>query len=78
MFLSETIRMLKLEIPKIVPVKLNIIVESWRHVENYRIYEADAIQIASLRSINASEFYTADRKLCEIAGNEGIKAICLD
>jgi predicted nucleic acid-binding protein len=55
-----------------------MVVESWRLIENYRIYEADAIQIASLRSVNASEFYTADRKLCEIAGNEGIKAICLD
>jgi predicted nucleic acid-binding protein len=54
-----------------------MIVESWRLIENCRIYEADAIQIASLRSINASEFYTADKKLCEIAGKEGIKAICL-
>jgi len=78
MFLSETIRMLKLEILKIVPVKLSIVVESWRLIENYHIYEADAIQIASLRSINASEFYTADKKLCEIVGKEGIKAICLD
>jgi len=62
MFLSETIRMLKLGLLKIVPLKLDIITESWRIIEKYNIYEADAIQITSAKYIKASEFYTADKK----------------
>ena len=78
MFLSETIRMLKLGILKIVPIRLSIVVESWRIIENYHIYEADALQIASAKHIKASELYTADKKLCEIASKEGIKVICIE
>jgi len=78
MFLSETIRMLKLGILKIVPLKLSIVVESWRIIEKHHIYEADAIQIVSAMHIKASELYTADKRLCEIADEEGIKVICIE
>jgi predicted nucleic acid-binding protein len=74
MFLSETIRMPKLGILKIVPIRLSIVVESWRIIENY----ADALQIASAKHIRASELYTADKKLCEIAGKESVKVICIE
>jgi len=75
MFLSETIRMLRLGLLKIVPLKLNIITESWRIIEKHNIYEADAIQITSAKYIKASELYTADKKLCDIAIEEGVKAV---
>jgi len=77
MFLSETIRMLRLGLLKIVPLKLDIITESWRIVEKYSIYEADAIQITSAKYVKASEFYTADKELCDIAVKEGVKAVCI-
>jgi len=77
MFLSETIRMLRLGLLKIVPLRLNIVTESWKIIEKHHIYEADAIQIASAKHIKALELYTADKKLCDIASKEGIKVVCI-
>jgi len=77
MFLSETIRMSRLGLLKIIPLRLNIVIESWKIVEKHDIYEADAIQIASAKHIKASEFYTADKKLCDIASKEGVKVVCM-
>lgn len=76
-FIGETLRMLKLRILRIVPVKASIVVESWRLVEKYHVYQADAIQVASSREVNAEEFYTGDKTLCAIAELEGLKQVCL-
>jgi predicted nucleic acid-binding protein len=77
MFLSETVRMLRLGLLKIVPLRLSIVSESWKIVEKHNIYEADAIQIASAKHIKASELYTADKKLCDVASKEGVKVVCI-
>uniref|UniRef100_A0A7J3Z7H5 PIN domain-containing protein n=1 Tax=Ignisphaera aggregans TaxID=334771 RepID=A0A7J3Z7H5_9CREN len=77
MFLSETIKMLKLGILKIIPIRLSIVVESWKIIERYHTYEADALQIASAKHIKATELRTADKRLCDVAGKEGIKVICI-
>ncbi len=76
-FIGETLRMLKLRILRIVPVKPSIVVKSWRLVEKYHVYQADAIQIASSKEVNAEEFYTGDKTLCNIAELEGLKQVCL-
>lgn len=77
MFLSKTVRMLRLGLLKIVPLRLSIVSESWKIVEKHNIYEADAIQIASAKHIKASELYTADKKLCDVASKEGVKVVCI-
>jgi len=76
-FIGETLRMLKLRILRIVPVKPSIVVKSWRLVEKYHVYQADAIQIASSKEVKAEEFYTGDKTLCSIAELEGLKQVCL-
>ena len=66
-------KMLRLRILRVVPIKPSIIVKSWRLIEKYHIYQANAIQIVSSREINAEEFYTGDKTLCTIAELEGLK-----
>ncbi len=73
-FLLETRRMIKLGIILIVPLKIKILKNSWRLIERYHIYEADAIQIASAKYVNSSQFLTGDRRLHEVAVEEGINS----
>ena len=74
-FLLETRRVAKLGIAVIVPVKTRILVEAWKLIEGHHIYEADALQIATAKHLNAEEFLTADRKLHEIAEKENLNSI---
>jgi predicted nucleic acid-binding protein len=76
-FLGETLKMLRLRLLSIIPLKPSLIVESWKLVEKHRIYQADALQIASSKLINAEEFYTADEVLCEVADEEKLNTRCL-
>lgn len=76
-FLAETLRLLRLRILEIVPVKTRIIIRSWRLIEEHHIYEADAIQVVSAKTARATEFYTGDKRLQEIAAAEGLKTIYL-
>ena len=76
-FIGETLKMLRLRILRVVPLKPSIIAKSWKLIEKYHIYQADAIQIVSSREVNAEEFYTGDRTLCAIAELEGLKQACL-
>lgn len=76
-FLLETRRLAKLGQLLVIPLKTKILKESWKLIEKYHIYEADAIQIATAKHINATQFLTGDRKLHEIAENEKINSIYL-
>ncbi|MCC6052938.1 MAG: type II toxin-antitoxin system VapC family toxin [Desulfurococcaceae archaeon] len=76
-FLGEILKMLKLRILKAIPVKTSLITKTWRLVEKYHIYQADALQVVSAREVNASEFYTADQTLCKVASEEQINTTCL-
>lgn len=73
-FLDEVVRMLKLGVLKLVPLRLSIVVDTWRLIEEHHIYEADALQVASAKYVKADEFYTADEELCDIAATQGFKA----
>jgi len=75
--LSEIIMMLRLGLLKIVLLRPSMVTESWRSIEKHDIYEADAIQIVSAKHVRTSEFYTANKKLCDIAGEEGVKVVCI-
>ena len=76
-FLSETRRMVKLGIAIIQPIRLSILKNSWKLVEKYHIYVADALQIASAKNVGASKFLTGDEELHEIALTEGLTSVHL-
>uniref|UniRef100_A0A7C4HDG2 PIN domain-containing protein n=1 Tax=Staphylothermus marinus TaxID=2280 RepID=A0A7C4HDG2_STAMA len=73
-FLSETLRLTKLGYLIIIPVKLSILRVAWRIIEKHNIYQADALQIASAKSKNVDEFLVADKKLHQIALEEGLNS----
>jgi len=77
-FLIETRRLSRLGILDLIPLKIAILIESWRLLEKYHIYEADAIQIASAKHIKAESLLTSDKRLHEIALNEGLNSIYLE
>jgi len=46
-------------------------------IEGHHIHEADAVQIATAKHLNAKELLTAGRKLHEIAEKENLNSIYL-
>jgi len=77
-FLIETRRLSRLGILDLIPLKIAILIESWRLIEKYHIYEADAIQIASAKHIKAENLLASDKRLYEIALSEGLNSIYLE
>ncbi|MEM4690573.1 MAG: type II toxin-antitoxin system VapC family toxin [Archaeoglobaceae archaeon] len=69
-FLAELLRMKKLRLIELVNLFNSIIVQCWDLVEKYHVYQADALQLVSARVSKADLFYTADKKLHEIAIKE--------
>ncbi len=76
-FLSEMRRMLKLGISIVIPVKAKVLRDSWRIIEKYHVYQADALQVASAKYIGASRFLTGDVKLHKVASTEGLESVIL-
>ena len=75
--LAETRRLAKLGILFLVPVRMKLLVESWRLPEKYHVYEADALQIASAKYARADRFLTGDERVHEIAQSEGLNSTYL-
>lgn len=73
-FLLETRRLVKLGLLVIVPLKTSVLRSSWDLVEKHHIYEADAVQVASAKHVGASLFLTSDRRLHEVAVDEGLRS----
>jgi len=76
-FLSELRRMIKLSISIIVPVRTKILRETWRLIEKYNLYQADALQVATAKYVGADTFLTGDVKLHSVALTEGLESIVL-
>ena len=76
-FLLELRRLIKLKRIILIPIKMKILVDSWKLIEKYHIYQADALQIASAKEANATEFLTADKVVHRVAVKENIKSKCL-
>lgn len=72
-FIAETIRLIRLEVAKVIAVKTRLLIDSWRLVEKYHIYEADALQIVSAKYIGADQFLSGDKKLVEVSRAEGLR-----
>ncbi|MGC9180395.1 MAG: type II toxin-antitoxin system VapC family toxin [Vulcanisaeta sp.] len=71
-FIRETLRLIKLGVLMVIPIKLSILKSAWAIIEKYHIYQADAIQVATAKSVGANEVITADKKLHQILINEGL------
>jgi len=76
-FMGETVRLLKLRLLKIVPVKTRLLIQAWPIVEKYHVCEADVLQIVSARHVSAGELYTGDKQVHEAALREGIDSTYL-
>ncbi len=76
-FISETRRMIKLGIAVPAP-QGGSTGESWRILEKHHIYEADAVQVASAKHVDADTMYTGDKRLQKVARLESINSICLE
>ena len=73
-FLSETARLIRLGVAKVIPVRSKFLTQSWWLVEKYHIYEADALQIASAKNQGVDQLLSGDRRLVEVSQKEGVKA----
>lgn len=76
-FIMETIRLVKLGLVRLIPVRVRLVTQAWSLIEKHRIYEADAIQIASADYVDASKIYSGDKRLVEICGEEGLEGVYL-
>lgn len=76
-FLGDTLRLLKLKLLKILPVRARILVQGWRLVDRYHVYEADALQILSAKDMRVDKLYTGDKLIHEIAMKEGLDSLYL-
>ena len=73
-FLKDLVRLLRLRLVKLVPLRTGLLIKAWDLVEKHHMYQADALQIVSAKAVNALEFYTGDRKLHNAAVEEGLKS----
>ncbi|MFH8092871.1 MAG: type II toxin-antitoxin system VapC family toxin [Candidatus Aenigmatarchaeota archaeon] len=76
-FIAETIKLIKLRIIKLIPVKTRILIQTWPLIQKHHIYIADALQITSAKTVKTENFYTGDEELNEIANKEGLKTTLL-
>jgi predicted nucleic acid-binding protein len=76
-FIAETVRLIKLGVAKVVPVKSKLLAQSWLLVEKHHIYEADALQIVSAKDLGADQLLSGDRRLVEISRKEKLSAAYL-
>lgn len=76
-FISETVRLMKLGVAKVVPVRSKLLAESWLLVEKYHVYEADALQIASAKHLGVDQLLSGDQQLVDISSKEEINAAYL-
>ena len=76
-FITETVRLLKLGVAKVVPVRSRLLAECWPLAEKHHIYEADALQIVSAKHFSVDQLLSNDRRLVDVSNKEGVNALYL-
>jgi len=76
-FIAETVRLLKLGVAKVVPVRSRLLAECWLLVEKHHIYEADALQIVSAKHLGVDQLLSGDQRLVDISNKEEVNAAYL-
>jgi len=74
-FLLETRRLVRLGVLRLIPVRFKLLIECWGLLEKHHIYQADALQITSAKAVNATKFFTGDKRVCEVANAEGLETV---
>ena len=77
LFIAETVRLIKLGVAKVVPVRSRLLAESWLLVEKHHIYEADALQIVSAKHLGVDQLLSGDQRLVDISNKEEVNAAYL-
>jgi len=75
LMLRELKTLLRLRSARLVGVTSSVIKRSMKLVLDHHIYSADAIQVVSAQICGCTRFVTADRRLGEVAGEEGLSVI---
>lgn len=75
---SETAKMLRLGVLRLLPITSKNLVESWELVLKYHIYAADALQVASAKEAGCELFLGADNTLLEVAEKEKITCVNIE
>lgn len=73
-FIGETLKLVRLGSVRITPFTATILIESYRLVLSYNVYQADALQIATCKDSKGYYLVSGDRRLVGIASKEGILA----
>jgi predicted nucleic acid-binding protein len=76
-FINEMTRLIKLGVAILIPVKSSLLAESWPIVDKHSIYQVDALQITSAKSVRADHLLTGDQRLAEASNHEDLNAIYL-
>jgi len=76
-FLAEVKRFTRLGVLEVIPVHSLLLADAWKLIERYHLYQADALQIVSAKYVGTDAFYTADKRLHEVALKEGLNSILL-
>ncbi|MBS7638662.1 type II toxin-antitoxin system VapC family toxin [Candidatus Bathyarchaeota archaeon] len=77
-FIGEIIRLLRLRVLELIPIPASILVETWPLILIGHIYEADALQIQTCIYSGSDVFFSADKKLIDVALRVGIKAVNIE
>jgi len=77
-FLSESIKMTRLNSLQILPITASSLLASWRLVLKHRIYQADALQVSTSKEAGCNLLLSADSKLVQVAREEAIEAIDIE
>ena len=73
-FVAETIKLFRLGYLNIRSPTAKIFADAWYLVFSSHIYEADAIQIATAKSLECDLFLSADAELIEVAKQTNLQA----
>ena len=74
-FYGENEKMLRLNSLRILNVDGSVLRASWRLIPRHHTYAADALQVASAKELSSDLFVSADKRLCEVAGEEDLSCI---
>jgi len=77
-FASETIRLVRLGVMRVVPVRASLLAASWSIALRHHVHQADALQIVSAKRAGADVLLTGDERLSEVASSEGLKSVYLE
>jgi uncharacterized protein len=75
LFSGETKKFVAMRKINVLPVGSNTLTMSRDLILKYHIYQADALQLASAKQVNAELFVSADRKLVDCAKLERIEVV---